>query len=76
MDLTKYSKIELLMKCQELGITKCKSKNKNKLIEFINKQLNKKINSNQDLTLNNITKCDIFTPDDVSELFFILPYYL
>jgi tRNA1(Val) A37 N6-methylase TrmN6 len=67
MDLTKYSKIELLMKCQELGITKCKSKNKNKLIEFINKQLNKKINSNQDLTLNNITKCDIFTPDDVSE---------
>ena len=26
MDLTKLSKTELLVKCQELGITKCKSK--------------------------------------------------
>ena len=33
MDLTK---LELLAKCQELGITKCKSKNKGELINIIN----------------------------------------
>ena len=36
MDLTKLSKPELLSKCEELGITKCKSKNKNELIGLIN----------------------------------------
>ena len=37
VDLTKLSKTELLEKCDELGITKCKSKNKGELIEVINK---------------------------------------
>ena len=32
MNYTKSSKEELLEKCQELGITKCKSKNKTELI--------------------------------------------
>lgn len=36
MDLTKCSKTELFAKCEELGITKCKSKNKGELIELIN----------------------------------------
>jgi DNA adenine methylase len=36
MDLTKLSKHELLVKCEELGITKCNSKNKNDLIDLIN----------------------------------------
>ena len=36
MDLTNLSKTELLAKCEEHGITKCKSKNKNELIELIN----------------------------------------
>jgi DNA (cytosine-5)-methyltransferase 1 len=36
MDLTKLSKNELLVKCEELGITKCKSKNKTELIKLIN----------------------------------------
>lgn len=36
MDLTKLSKSTLLEKCQELGITKCKSKNKAELVELIN----------------------------------------
>jgi DNA adenine methylase len=36
MDLTKLSKSELLVKCEELGITKCKSKNKGELIILIN----------------------------------------
>jgi site-specific DNA-methyltransferase (adenine-specific) len=36
MDLTKLSKQELLAKCEEDGFTKCKSKNKCKLIDIIN----------------------------------------
>lgn len=36
IDLTNLSKIELLAKCDELGIIKCKSKNKAELIELIN----------------------------------------
>ena len=36
MDLTKFSKTELLEKCSELGITKCKSKTKIQLILLIN----------------------------------------
>ena len=39
MDLTKLTKTELLVRCEELGITTCKSKNKTKLIELINKNL-------------------------------------
>jgi site-specific DNA-methyltransferase (adenine-specific) len=35
MDTSKMSKTELLEKCKELGITKCKSKNKEELIELI-----------------------------------------
>ena len=34
-DLTKLSKKELLEKCEELGITRCKSKNKGDIIELI-----------------------------------------
>lgn len=36
MDLTKLTKTELLEKCEELGIKKCKSKNKSELIQLIN----------------------------------------
>jgi hypothetical protein len=36
MELTKLSKTELLVKCQELGLTKCKYKNKAELINLIN----------------------------------------
>jgi DNA (cytosine-5)-methyltransferase 1 len=35
IDLTKLSKKELLEKCEELGITRCKSKNKGDIIELI-----------------------------------------
>ena len=42
MDLTKLSKAELLAKCEELEITKCKSKNKGKLIQLINDKSKKK----------------------------------
>jgi len=36
MDLTKLSKQELLVKCEELGFNKCKSKTKGELIKLIN----------------------------------------
>ena len=35
MELTKLSKTELLEKCEELGIKKCKSKNKEELIALL-----------------------------------------
>jgi site-specific DNA-methyltransferase (adenine-specific) len=44
MDLTKLSKSELLVKCEEFGISKCKSKNKNELIELLNNYKQKKTN--------------------------------
>jgi len=40
MDLNKLSKTDLLEKCQELGIAKCKSKNKGELIELIHSNSN------------------------------------
>jgi DNA adenine methylase len=36
MNLAKLSKTELLLKCEEYGIKKCKSKNKGELIDLIN----------------------------------------
>jgi DNA (cytosine-5)-methyltransferase 1 len=35
MDISKMSKLELMEKCKELGITKCSSKNKSQLLELI-----------------------------------------
>lgn len=40
MDYMKLSKNELLQKCEELGITKCKSKNKSELVELILNKMN------------------------------------
>jgi DNA (cytosine-5)-methyltransferase 1 len=42
MYLTKLSKQDLLVKCEELGITKCKSKNKSDLIDLINSKMQPK----------------------------------
>ena len=47
MDLTKLSKKELLIKCEELGITKCKSKNKGELIILLK-------NRDIEITENNV----------------------
>ena len=48
MDTSKMSKLELLEKCKELGITKGSSKNKSQLIELINSK-------------QKITECDLKT---------------
>jgi len=42
MDISKMSKLELLEKCKELGITKCSSKNKGELIGLINANIQSK----------------------------------
>jgi site-specific DNA-methyltransferase (adenine-specific) len=45
IDLSNLSKSELLVKCQEMGITKCKSKNREDLIALLNnKNTSKKVN--------------------------------
>lgn len=56
MDLIKLTKIELLKKCEELGLNKYKSKNKNELIELINSQIEREntiINNNDEIIINN-----------------------
>lgn len=57
MDLTKLSKTELLAKCEELGITKCKSKNKGELINLINS-----INSKTAITISHTEPIFAFKP--------------
>ena len=44
MDISKMSKLELLEKCKELGITECSSKNKGELIDLINSKTHTKKN--------------------------------
>ena len=55
MDISKMSKIDLLEKCKELGITKCSSKNKSQLIELINST--HKINNNTEEYKNVLHLC-------------------
>ena len=66
MELEKLSRTQILEKCKELGIINCKSKNKQMLIDIINKNSETGASSNKNLTT--FTKCDIFTPDDVSQI--------
>jgi DNA (cytosine-5)-methyltransferase 1 len=57
IDLNTLSKEKLLLKCKELGIMKCKSKNKKELIELINKNKNQ-YNINE-IVLENIMNNEI-----------------
>jgi site-specific DNA-methyltransferase (adenine-specific) len=60
MDLNTLSKKELLVICKDIGITKCKSKNRNELIELIS---SKSIKINTDITaemdLNKLSKKEL-----------------
>ena len=66
MDLTKLSKTELLVKCEELEIIKCKSKNKSELIVLINlKTQPKKKEDDNDIVLDvNNEKTTYLLEDD------------
>jgi hypothetical protein len=60
MDLTKLSKQELLSKCEELGITKCKFKNKSELIKIIKyKKQMLEIEDKDNCDINNIEEMDL-----------------
>ena len=59
MDLTKLSKSKLLAKCEELGLTKCKSKKKNELMAIIDN----KMKENDTITNNTIPNDTI--PNDI-----------
>lgn len=52
IDLTKLSKPQLLERCQQLGITNCKTKNKDKLIELIKskRQIQRDVSIHHDVT--------------------------
>lgn len=62
MDLSKLSKKDLLLKCQELGINKCKSKTKSQLIDIIS---NVTISNNITI-LNNDCMIELEKLDDES----------
>ena len=74
MDFTNLSKTQLLAKCEELGIKKCKSKNKDELIGLINVKTEamKKVeliiedDNTQEKTNDNISKIlmDVSKEDD------------
>ena len=69
MDLTKLLKKELLVKCEELGITKCKSKNKSELIELINiKTPQPKKVENNDIDENNRNISKILIDDKTNNI--------
>lgn len=65
-DISKMSKLELLEKCKELGITKCKSKNKDELIDLINSNtLTKKVEPIED-TGKIINSMNVMPPSEDS----------
>ena len=72
MELIDLTKTELLAKCKKLGIKKCKSKKKDKIIEFINAKLqiiNDNETDNDDVSDNNsiVSTNFIVDEDDINE---------
>jgi adenine-specific DNA methylase len=63
MNISKMSKIDLLEKCKELGITKCSSKNKSQLIELINSKRN-----NTDENKNVLENLNVIVENEISEM--------
>lgn len=72
MDLTKLSKADLLVKCEEHGITRCKSKNKSELINLINRKesIQQLIPSNKNINI--IIENDEMSENNLSEFNTIL----
>jgi DNA adenine methylase len=71
MDLTKLSKPELLAKCEELGITKYKSKNKSELIDLINTKISK--NSKIELIIEEEDNSELHTSNDIQNEVILQP---
>ena len=66
MDLSKLTKAELLIKCDELGITKCKSKTKTEIINIIENKMQANASVENTIVESNIdiTICDDEEDDD------------
>ena len=68
MDISKMSKLELLEKCKELGITKCSSKNKSQLIELIHsKQKITDCGLKSEVEINNIYQPQNISSNDIED---------
>ena len=67
MDLTKLSKTQLLSKCEELGIKKCKSKNKDDLISLINKNISSIKTAEEQSTTEERNENKFITVDKVNK---------
>lgn len=76
MDLIKLSKIELLKKCEELGITKCKSKNKKILIQLINNFKPKMLQSSTIININYNIKTMRYLGNKTKHLQFIYDTFI
>ena len=59
MDLMKLTKVELLAKCQELGITRCSSKTKGQLIELIEAKAKEELEVKDNVKIEVETKVEI-----------------
>lgn len=69
LELTKKTKSELLLKCEELGILKCKSKNKNELIQLIlNINKNSKIEKKDKKKIKLVLEDEIISKNCLNEL--------
>ena len=66
--ISKMSKLELLEKCKELGITKCSSKNKSKLIDLINSKAHKVEIINEEIN-STVADCSCLPITNVISLF-------
>jgi len=56
--IDKMNKLELLEKCKELSITKCRTKNKSQLIELINSKEKLQLNKNNQISNDNNNEVD------------------
>jgi len=70
MNLTSLSKLDLLSKCKELGFSKCKSKNKNELIELINSKKQEQIIEEVTFENNNIIN-NIVNNEEINLLYYL-----
>jgi hypothetical protein len=70
MNLTSLSKLDLLSKCKELGFSKCKSKNKNELIELINSKKQEQIIEEVTFENNNIVN-NIVNNEEINLLYYL-----
>jgi len=70
MNLTSLSKLDLLSKCKELGFSKCKSKNKNELVELINSKKQEHIIEEVTFENNNIIN-NIVNNEEINLLYYL-----